>query len=286
MIAVETPANRMLRWLSAAVVMSVFHCGAVAWALRPAPTDEWESQAGGAFIVELSDTTASPAEESPVSTVGETSEERQHVAASAPRIAAVAEPIPDEQPTVPETERMAPQDALARRVDHKPPDEAKTLEAVPAAIARDAPEAARVDTSIAAAPTRIANATDRADRPRGRQAGLSDLDRATIENWHRDISIHMRRHTHYPAKAAQSHQHGVVTVAVAVDRNGRVIRANIAGSSSFPSLDAAALEIIGRASPMPRPPAAIAGEAVEFVVPVGFRARKERRSTLKTPQRH
>lgn len=274
MIRLETPAARMGRWISAAALMAAVHGGTVALALRPVPTDDWESQTGGAFIVELSDTTASPADESPVSTIGETSEDRQQVTASAPQAASVAEPVPDEQPTVPESELPPPDDALARRMEEKPPDEEKPVEAAPAAIARDAPEAQAVDASIAAAPKKIENATERSDRPRGRHAGLSDVDRVRIDNWHRDIAVHMRRHTHYPEKAVRSRQHGVVTVAVAVDREGRVIRANIAGSSNFPTLDAAALEIIGRASPLPQPPTALAGDSVEFVVPVGFRPRK------------
>jgi protein TonB len=148
----------------------------------------------------------------------------------------------------------------------KPP-EVKQEQAV------EAPAIAPVAASEAAAPRKIDKATEKSDTPRGQNIGLSRLDRVAIENWQRDLMVHINRFKRYPAKARDSRENGTVMVSFAMDRKGQVVRSAVAKSTGFAELDQAAIDMLQRASPLPSPPANVVGETLEFAVPVQFRWR-------------
>ncbi|HWL03956.1 MAG TPA: energy transducer TonB, partial [Xanthobacteraceae bacterium] len=60
------------------------------------------------------------------------------------------------------------------------------------------------------------------------------------------------------------------TVAFTIDRSGRVLSARLAGSSGDAALDAEAVSLARRVSPVPAPPANIGGGSVLLAVPVRF----------------
>lgn len=270
MIGLERTRDRVLRWALSIAFVGAVHGGAVAWALRGPPEDISDSQTGGAFIIELAAITASVDEERRDVAVGKKSEEVAPVAASAPQMASSGEPLPDELPSLPEVREPPPEDAIAKKPEDKPPDEEKPPE-VSAAQAKETPAVAPVMASEAAAPQKIENATQVSDQPSGQNSGLSQVDRQAIENWQRDLVVHMNRHKRYPESARAARHHGVVSVSFAMNREGRVIRASIVRSGGYETLDVAAIELFNRASPLPAPPASIAGETIEFVVPVNYR---------------
>lgn len=270
MTDLETRRGRLARWMMAIALVGAAHGAAVALALRSPAADEPESQTGGAFIIELSPVTTSVDEEHRDVAVGKKSEEVAPVAASAPQVASMAEPQPDELPPLPEMRETPPDDALAKRPDEKPPEEEKPPE-VAAARAEQTPAVEAVMPSVAAALQKIENATATSDRPLGQNVGFSQIDRQAIENWQRDLMVHINRHKRYPAKAREAHQHGVVSVAFAMDREGRVVSTSIQKSAGSETLDQAAIELLVVASPLPAPPASMPGETIAFVVPVNYR---------------
>lgn len=271
MLQLESPRTRFARWAVAVGLVAAVHGGALALALRPEPIDDWESQTGGAFIVELAPITASPDEETRDVAVGERSEEVAPVAASAPQVASVAEPQPVDEPVVPETTEPPPEDAMMKRPEEVPPEEDAKPPEQSAQQAEDAPAVAAVAPSEAAAPQKIENATETSNVPSGQNVGLTKVDRQAIENWQRDLVVHINKKKRYPQKARDARQHGVVSVAFAMDREGRLVRAGISKSAGYEALDEAAIDMLKRADPLPAPPAAMAGETFEFVVPVRFR---------------
>lgn len=264
----ETKRATLLRWAVAFTVISAIHAGAVAWAYRTPPEDDYESQTGGAFVLELSQVTASP-DEDPSVAVGEHSEQVAAVAASAPQVASVAKPTPDEQQIVPEAPVPPPEDALERKPDKQPPDETKQPESS-AQKANDAPQVAPREASNAAAPERIENATKKADVPSGQNVGLSRVDRVAIQNWQRDFALHIKKHKRYPHEAQEMRIQGTARVLFAMDRTGRVLNASISKSSGSPLLDKAAVDLLNRASPLPAPPASMPGENIVYNLPVEF----------------
>jgi periplasmic protein TonB len=64
---------------------------------------------------------------------------------------------------------------------------------------------------------------------------------------------------------------GTTTVAFKIDRSGKVLSSQVVASSGNKALDAEALALTQRASPVPAPPADIAGSTLYLKVPVRFK---------------
>jgi protein TonB len=266
----ESRSNRIARWVAAFAFVVLVQGAAIAWMFNPAPIDDLESHAGGAFILELSDVSSSPDEDQANIAIGKTSQEIAPVAASAPQVASAAMQQQSEAPPLPMQPDAPPEDSLAKPQVEPATEQVQEPMATPAE-AKAAPAVARVAASEAAAPQKIDNAAEKSETPKGQNSGLSRLDRATIVNWHRDLVAHMNRHKRYPEKAREARQNGIVSIAFAVDRGGRLVRAAVVKSSGVETLDQAAVDMLQRASPLPPPPDTVPGESIEFVVPVRFR---------------
>jgi len=63
---------------------------------------------------------------------------------------------------------------------------------------------------------------------------------------------------------------GTATVAFKIDRNGKVTSAQVVTSSGNKALDAEAVALTQRASPVPPPPADVAGPSLYLKVPIRF----------------
>jgi protein TonB len=64
---------------------------------------------------------------------------------------------------------------------------------------------------------------------------------------------------------------GTTTVAFKIDRSGKVMSAQVLSSSGNKALDAEAVAMTQRASPVPAPPADIAGDTLYLKVPIRFK---------------
>lgn len=64
---------------------------------------------------------------------------------------------------------------------------------------------------------------------------------------------------------------GTATVAFKIDRSGKVMSAQVLSSSGNKELDAEAVAMTQRASPVPAPPADIAGDTLYLKVPIRFK---------------
>jgi protein TonB len=58
-----------------------------------------------------------------------------------------------------------------------------------------------------------------------------------------------------------------------LDRTGRLMSRRVERSSGNAELDSLALELLGRAAPLPPPPPEMPGAVVELVVPVRYTVR-------------
>ncbi|WP_245257031.1 energy transducer TonB [Nitrobacter sp. Nb-311A] len=63
---------------------------------------------------------------------------------------------------------------------------------------------------------------------------------------------------------------GVATVAFTIDRSGRVLSARLVRSAGDGMLDAEAVSLPRRASPVPAPPPNIGGGSITLAVPIRF----------------
>jgi protein TonB len=92
----------------------------------------------------------------------------------------------------------------------------------------------------------------------------------TGEKYETVMLRYINSHLRYPPIARARHHQGVVYVRFMIDRKGNVLSAAIERSSRFPALDEEGLALLRRAQPLPPPPASIAGDQVQLVVPINF----------------
>jgi periplasmic protein TonB len=86
-----------------------------------------------------------------------------------------------------------------------------------------------------------------------------------LTSWRAAIAAHLNQHKRYPGSGA-----GISTITFSVDRSGKVLSARLLRSSGNAALDAEAVAMARRASPLPKPPADIAGDNLSLTVPVRF----------------
>jgi protein TonB len=99
----------------------------------------------------------------------------------------------------------------------------------------------------------------------GAAASRSAASGAEVASWRGAVVAHLDAYKPVSPSGAG----GTVRVAFTVDRGGRVTSASVAGSSGDASLDAAALAMVRRASPVPAPPDELGGR-IALAVPVRF----------------
>ena len=85
--------------------------------------------------------------------------------------------------------------------------------------------------------------------------------------WQGALMAHLNRYKRFPHGAAGT---GVVTVAFSIDRSGRVLSSRLVRSSGDPVLDADAVSLPRRASPVPAPPPNIGGGVVTLTIPFRY----------------
>lgn len=189
-------------------------------------------------------------------------EEAEATAQPAAATPAAAPPPAPEQRAV-----MPPVVPLSPLVVPVTPGEAKPVlvEARPVApAAPTAPagpaKAAAAATAASAQPARKGAADGLAVRaPSGTGRGYA----AKIQSW-----IHA--HKIYPRRSRMRHEEGVVQVRFTLDRAGMLLDGAVLRGSGFTALDEEAMAVLRRASPFPRAPVEVAGERIEFTVPIEF----------------
>lgn len=97
--------------------------------------------------------------------------------------------------------------------------------------------------------------------------------RISPARWQAKLQSWLNRHKRYPAAARSRREEGRVQVSFTIDPNGRVTSSRVSRSSGNPALDAAALDMVRRASPVPPPPKEIAQAHMKVAVPVDFNLR-------------
>lgn len=88
-------------------------------------------------------------------------------------------------------------------------------------------------------------------------------------NWEAQLLAHLQRYRRFPARARAARQEGTVQVRFRMNRAGAVLSASVQRSSSFSTLDMAALDTLKRAQPLPAIPAD-RPDIVELTIPVEF----------------
>jgi protein TonB len=95
----------------------------------------------------------------------------------------------------------------------------------------------------------------------------------TPASWQRALMAHLGRYKSYPKDARSRNLQGDVKLRIVLDRSGKVMTSQVVQTSGKPAIDAAALDMVARATPLPGLPASVQAAQVEIVVPLRFRLR-------------
>lgn len=105
----------------------------------------------------------------------------------------------------------------------------------------------------------------------GAREGLDlDAPRGESLNYAAQLRAWLEAHKTYPKRARMRREEGVVEVAFAVDRQGRLLTGDVVRSSGHASLDAEAMAMLDRSNPFPGAPHSVRGERIEVSTPVEF----------------
>jgi periplasmic protein TonB len=261
----EGQGARTLRWAAALALVFGMHAAAAYSILRQpeALDDELE----GAFVIELAPLTTTVHAMPDPPAQGRESEDSTEVQAVKPQARPV-EAQAAEAPLLPKPPEVPEELALPERhAETKETPEPETKEQPQRQQPVEASQAA-----VAARPLNLDNAAP-ADKTAAPMAGATQSDVRTKAKWHRELAGHLERFKRYPPASASRGESGDILLKFVLDRAGRVASTVVAKSSGSRELDAAAIDMVMRASPLPPPPDAVPGEKIELQVPVRFKVK-------------
>ncbi|MDP2355671.1 MAG: energy transducer TonB [Beijerinckiaceae bacterium] len=182
-----------------------------------------------------------------------------------PQVAEEPPPQPEPEIKIPEPPKIEQRDAVVLpaaptqpKIVQKPPPRAKPEPRKPTP-----PQ--RVRAPQTSAPLAAERQASRATAP---NTGASVASSAATASWRSSMVSHLNRYKRYPAGATRT---GVASVSFTIDRSGNVTGSRLVSSTGDASLDAEALSLPRRASPLPAPPQGFGvGRTITLTVPIRF----------------
>jgi len=101
--------------------------------------------------------------------------------------------------------------------------------------------------------------------------GTGESPQRVRATWQRELITHFDQHKRYPGR--HSLESANVLVNFVIDETGRVLSSGVLRGSGDASFDEAALAMIRRSDPVPKPPLLIVQEGLSFTLPVIFRVK-------------
>ena len=190
-------------------------------------------------------------------------------------------PGPDADPTQ-ASQQVAEQKAETRDTElpKDRPNEAEEPDRIVTQSNSDKPEepkVAAVETQ-AAIEQPVEQATSRktlednapeADKAKAPIIGIGKDRQKLTAIWGQKISAYLKLHKRFP-DGKNKQKSGTVRVFIVLSRLGHVTSVSVAQSSGDAAFDEAAVSMVRRSDPVPRPPAALTDDEFKFTLPVDF----------------
>lgn len=261
MSSLETEQGLSLRlWFFAGVAAIVLHVGGAALAVANLRGDDGDDGLGAAGV-EIAFEMASPKpadDDLPLGPDrGETQQSRKQAAQKAE---AKETELPKDRPV-----DSADPDRIVTTSKSKAPREDE-----PKVSAAEASPAEESPAQHASSRQRFENVPE-AEQARAPNAGIGKERKKLTAYWGRKISAYFELHKRYPAARNKSAK---VTVGLVLNRRGNVVSVDVLRSSGDPALDEAAISMIRRSDPVPKPPAGLTDDEFNFSLDVNFHKRK------------
>jgi TonB family protein len=245
-------------WIPAAVGALALHLGGVGLVYANLPPDDSDDLGAPAFEVGI-DLLASPTEATDLPPGPEADATSAATAQVEQKQKVEETELPQEKPT----EADHPDRVVAENTAKAPTREEPQV----AAIETNASAASAASEATAPAPIAGAREAPVAVAPTPGTAASAQRVRIT---WQKQLIAHLERFKRYPAGIPRAAK---VELTFTVDRSGHVVSAAIQHGSGDPAFDQAALTMLHRADPVPRPPPVIADDGLSFTLPLVYRVK-------------
>jgi protein TonB len=176
-----------------------------------------------------------------------------------------AEVRPVDTPKETPTETENPDRVVTQNEQKKPTDDEPKVEKVQTAASQESV------AQEASARQRLADARE-GDVAAAPNIGIGKDNQKLAADWGRQISAYFELHKRYPK--TDKIKSAKVVVSLVINRLGHVVSAGVAESSGDPLFDEAALDMVRRSDPVPRPPMDLTDDTFSRTLPVEFKARK------------
>lgn len=248
-------ARQALLWTAAAAVVVGVHAGGVVLALQPPPEVAASEAPPAAVMIELAPATVSPDLAEP--SVTPDLVDSEEVLETAPDLPEPPEPAPIELPP-----EVKPAVVVEERPPTRPPERPKPETPEKEKKPQEKPPAeARRRAAVEAPAAETASAS---------RTVTGGSGKGTPQAWQSRLVAHLERRKRYPPEARTRREEGAAMVFFRIDGDGRVISTRLVRSSGHPALDAAAVALVQRASPVPAPPP---DAPQEITVPISYSVR-------------
>jgi protein TonB len=253
--ALEQKSSRRL-WVFAAVGALALHLGGAALALAHlrADDDYGLGANGAAYDVDMS----SPDVEESDAPPGPDSEESPPT----PQLTEQKEEVKETDLPKDAVHEDEDPDRVVTTSDAKKPVEDDPKVAAVQSQASDATPA-----SVASARQALEEKSPDAQQPKAPNLGIGKDKLKMTANWGRKISAYFELHKRYPPDKMKN---ATVKVSLVISRLGKIISAAVAESSGDPVFDEAALAMIHRSDPVPKPVAGLTDDEFAFSLDVKF----------------
>lgn len=250
-----------LRWALAGIAVAGLHAGGAWLALNWREAPEPQGDPPAAIMMELAALAVAP--EAP----------QQDIAPGPEMVEAEDQPEPEPEKPVEEEVEPEPEPPPPEPVETeiKPPElpKVEAAEAVlPPKVELPKPKPKPKKKKQTAAPRTTAPPAARAqvaDRAAAPAQGAS-ASSVSPASWRGALMSHLNRYKRFPPGGGA----GTALVAFSIDRAGAVTSSRLVRSSGDSALDAEAVGLVRRASPVPVPPPSVGGNPISLTVPVRF----------------
>jgi periplasmic protein TonB len=248
-------------WTIAAVAAVSLHLAGAALALAHLNSDDGVDGLG-ANVSEIGVELASPVAEDTELPPGPDAD----ASVASPALAEQkAEVKPTDLPKETPKESEEPDRVVTQNEQKKPTDDDPKIETVQTAASQESV------AQEATAQQRLEGARE-ANAAAAPNVGIGKDRQMLAAKWERQISAYFELHKRYPKidriKAAK------VKVSLVLNRLGHVVSLGVAETSGDPLFDEAALDMIRRSDPVPRPPAALTDDTFSYNLNVDFKDKK------------
>jgi TonB family protein len=248
-------------WALAATAALAFHLGCGGLAFEYLRDDDPEEELGAPAIeigVELLAKRVDPTDLPPGPDV--------EASVVSPKIVEQREIIePTDLPRAVPTETEDPERVVAPVETEKPDKDQPSVPAVPAIASI---ESIAVEATAPPSSETIREATQSVTPVQG----TGESPQRVRATWEKELIAHFNRHKRYPSN--RSSQTVEILVNFAIDETGRVLSSGVVQGSGDVAFDDAAVAMIWRSGPVPKPPSLVVQDGLNFTLPVIFRAKR------------